>query len=270
MAAAVLRPFAEGLAMFAEFDAVSRVDSEATSPLPWILAVYFAGLDSAKYQSTPEPFATLYRALDVLGAYRLNAETLEKKADLLVSPLASAYDGGYLAGYLAVKSMWRHLCEKQARLRGETDLTLAFMRSYFYDDPVLAGLILDTGDPEASSLAVATRVQRRIDTFENIGSDDVTAFEQRLIDAGNRAPGSHPSGGILVDGAVEVAERITAVLGDLERDDLSWTVGDMRRLMARRRDMTLTSVPVTLESRAGVVAGAGGPVRNPAGRDGSR
>jgi hypothetical protein len=43
---ALLRPLAEGLALFAEYDAVSRANSKAWSPLPMAVALNFAGLDT--------------------------------------------------------------------------------------------------------------------------------------------------------------------------------------------------------------------------------
>src|SRR5262249_45700435 len=58
---ALLRPLAEGLALFAEYDAVSRAGSKAWSPLPMAVALNFAGFDRLKEQAARgfvEPFST--------------------------------------------------------------------------------------------------------------------------------------------------------------------------------------------------------------------
>ncbi len=45
---ALLRPLAEGLALFAEYDSVTRLGSKAASPLPTSVAFNFAGYDRLK------------------------------------------------------------------------------------------------------------------------------------------------------------------------------------------------------------------------------
>lgn len=238
---AMLRPIAEGLALFAEFDAVSRILSDAWSPLPPVLATYFAGLADERHRSMPQPAGIMYSAGDVLRAYRLLPETVEKKADLLTGALATEYDGGYLAGYLSVKNMWRHLCGKQQRLRGETDLVLAFLRSYFYDDPLLTELILRPAELEAGVLAVANRVKQLLDDFRDVRDVDVDAFEQRLVQGTGRRPG--PPGEVHSD----CTDRIAVEIDRLHADPLAVLTDDLPRRIVRRTYITVSSVPVVVE-----------------------
>jgi hypothetical protein len=54
----LLRPLAEGLALFAEFDALSRTQSRAWSPLPIALVLNFAGPECLARGPHVEPFKT--------------------------------------------------------------------------------------------------------------------------------------------------------------------------------------------------------------------
>lgn len=236
IATAMLRPFAEGLALFAEFDAVSRVSSDAWSPLPVVLSTYFAGMERERQHKLPYPMSTLHTALEVLAAYRLDIGTIDKKSALFTRSLSCAYDGGYLAGYLAVKHMWAHLCTKDPRLTGESDLTMTFLRSHFYDDPVLANLILDTSPVEVGAGAIVDRMQQRIVELEQVHAAHIGTFERHVVESDS------PS-------ANAVQERIMAIVTKLHRDDLGWLLGDLSVVLSRRRELTLASVPVTLQRR---------------------
>lgn len=141
---ALMRPFDEGLALFAEYDAFSRAASKAWSPLPVAVAWNFAGLERLKVQAARgfvEPFSTMFIAGELVEKARLSQQAIDAKASVLVQPLASAA-GGYLPGYLAVKHMWRRLYRQDIRLYGESDLALAYMRSYFYEDLPFAMTLL--------------------------------------------------------------------------------------------------------------------------------
>src|SRR5262249_39094208 len=101
-AMAVLGPFAEGMALFAEFDAGSRPRNKHSSPVLRSLAGFFA----AGAASTAD--ATL---AEVLQAVRTDPATVSRKTGLLLKPFSNK-DGAFLPGYLAVKSLFRAAVRK--------------------------------------------------------------------------------------------------------------------------------------------------------------
>jgi hypothetical protein len=98
-AVAVLSPFAEGLALFAEFDASSRPRNKHVSPVLRSLAALFAlpGATAVTSETT---------TTDVLQGLRIDPATVSRKAGLLLKPF-SLKGGAFLPGYLAVKSLFR-------------------------------------------------------------------------------------------------------------------------------------------------------------------
>lgn len=52
--------------------------------------------------------------------------------------------------------MWWHLSSQDSRLATETDLVLAYLRSYFYDDPGLATVLLTLPSAIHSSVSTAS------------------------------------------------------------------------------------------------------------------
>ncbi|MGX1239592.1 hypothetical protein RKD46_000696 [Streptomyces pseudovenezuelae] len=179
----LLRPLAEGLALFAEHDAVPRLNSRVGSHLAKDLAFYFKGLTALPSGNLViEPFATLAAAGNVLRETRLSPDGLASKASLLAQPLSSRAQG-YLPGYLAVKSIWWHLSRQDTRLATETDLVLTYLRSYFYEDPELVALLLGPpqADPVVSANGIKDHLARRLADIELVTADDVTEFEDSVL-----------------------------------------------------------------------------------------
>jgi hypothetical protein len=177
--ASVFRPLAEGLALFAQYDATSRIDSDAWSPLPLAVVWNFIGRESIAKVPSVEPLKTMTLAGNAVGKARLSPEAIRGKASVLASPLSSK-GRGYLPGYLAVKSLWRHLCRIDERLFWETDLALMYIRSFFFDDAVIAATLLTPAraDCIASANEIIAVFQRRLEVFDRVTADDVRAFEE--------------------------------------------------------------------------------------------
>ncbi|MFD4504846.1 hypothetical protein [Streptomyces sp. NPDC058457] len=178
---ALLRPLAEGLACFAEYDAVSRLESNSFSPLPMGLVLNFAGPDRiASGPSIPEPIKSLWLAGELQAAARRSPLALSRKFDLLSSPFSSSSNGGYLLGYLTVKSLWRHLWLQDFRLLGETDLALMYMRSFFYEDLGFAALLVEPTrqDCSISSRRILDYLHFRHFIFSDVRKENICNFEQ--------------------------------------------------------------------------------------------
>ncbi|MFE7836510.1 hypothetical protein ACFU53_10770 [Streptomyces sp. NPDC057474] len=253
----LLRPLAEGLALFAEHDAVPRVNSRVGSHLAKDLAFYFEGVTGLISGNVViEPFATLAAAGGVLRDSRLSADGLASKASLLAQPLSSGAQG-YLPGYLTIKSIWWQLSRQDARLATETDLVLTYLRSYFYEDPGLVALLLapPEPDPVVSANRIADHLARRLADIERVTADDVTAFEDSVlqyVQSGTRLP----TKGILADAgrdrAIPLFIATVRALDEGPRRELlgeSITRATQRLLLRvwdRRSHLTVSSVPVTL------------------------
>jgi hypothetical protein len=186
---ALYRPLAEGLALFAEYDALSRKGSRAWSPLPAAIAFNFAGPQLLQTLASIQPLSDenlahgiSYVSAGLLGGARLSPAAVIAKASLLMQPFNSN-GRGYLPGYLTIKSLWRHLYRKDPRLYAESDLSLTYMRSYFLEDSTLsASLLAPSGEScVASANKITNAFQRRLEDFELIQSEDVAAFEEHLV-----------------------------------------------------------------------------------------
>lgn len=254
----LLRPLAEGLALFAEHDAVPRLNSRVGSHLAKDLAFYFRGMtELTSGNLVIEPFATLAAAAHVLRETRLSPDGLASKASLLAQPL-SAEGQGYLPGYLAVKSMWWQLSQQDARLTTETDLVLTYLRSYFYEDPGLVALLLapPQPDPVVSANRIKDHLARRLADIERVTADDIATFEDsvlQFVQSGIPRPGR----GILtgLDSSNHPLSLFLEIVGaqdeDARRELLGETIthttkGLLLRTWGRRSHLTVSSVPVTL------------------------
>lgn len=185
----VFRPLAEGLALFAEYDAVSRMRSRAWSPLPVAVSWNFAGRKRFEAQAERgfvEPFSTMMIAGELISEARLSEWAVTSKATLLREPFKSR-GGGYLLGYLTVKSMWRYLYRQDDRLYGESDVVLAYLRSFFFEDAEMAAEILSPpiNNCMLSTQRLLNKFNARLGEFFDATPADVSAFEAAL-DGGER------------------------------------------------------------------------------------
>ena len=244
--AAMLRPLAEGLALFAEFDAMSGPESAILS-LPSELTGVFYGISDVV--AATEPVRSLFEShrtplMEMRGSY----QCFRRKRALLQQPLDPAA-GGYLPGYLTVRALWRHLAEADPRLLNETDLLLMYLRSFFYDDPGLVQLMLRPWTGRDDHFAIVAHIAERFDALAGVQGRDVRAYEDAILARGDE--GGPPVGladAIFVDPAVAaVGERLSqAMIAELETRDLESVEGLMRlwegELLGSRDIMYLGSV----------------------------
>jgi hypothetical protein len=178
-----LRPFAEGLAAFAEFDAISRVRSTVqSSVMRWVGVLYMdpasTALDMGK---VPAEVAIDVNLATVICRLRQDSATLDRKASLLLDPFR-ADAGGYLPGYLSVKSLWRTLGRQCHRVLSETDLFLMYLRSFIYDDLGFVATLLDpTTQERRTASPIVNHISRRLNQFSEMTESEVNAYEQSLI-----------------------------------------------------------------------------------------
>lgn len=274
--AAMLRPLAEGLALFAEFDAISGRDSAVLS-LPSELTGVFYGIRDVFDTTSPVKFMfESHRApmMEMRGGY----QCFRRKRALLQQPLDPAA-GGYLPGYLTVRALWRHLAEADPRLLNETDLLLMYLRSFFYDDPGLVQLMLRPWTGSDDHFAIVKHIADRFDALAGVQARDLRAYESAILARGDeRGPAVGLADAILVDSAVAAAgEQLSqAMIAELETVDLESVEGALRlwdrELLGSRDIMYLGSVNVdvdVLAERTCVVTTAGGVSRRLTADDGA-
>jgi hypothetical protein len=173
----LMRPLAEGVALFAEHDACVG-HTETISPPMALAGTLFAQGFAAR--SDP-PWSKMPL---LLAGGRLTSAHIRRKADLLMQPL-SCDQGGYLPGYLTVKNLWLHnMIGLDCPHFMDTDFYLQFLRSFFYDDWRLVACLLDRETPDIRALEpIALSIQERLNAF---GSDRdrqraAREFEQQSV-----------------------------------------------------------------------------------------
>jgi hypothetical protein len=255
-AVALLRPVAEGLALFAEFDATSRIKSKAISPVLQTLLQFFIDphRSAALYQELPGEVAIAAAIGKAIYDLRTDLATLNRKASLLLKPL-SFQTGGYLSGYLAVKSLWRAASSKHFSFANETDSFLMYLRSYIYDDWGLVSCLLSREwDEIRGAENVLNYVSQRINEWDELVANDFAEYETAIaVDGGSNR--------LFLPG-IRVHEE-TAELGKQRLDDLTNELVASSRgeettttaiaawstsLLQRRHFMNLTSVPVEIRA----------------------
>lgn len=174
-ATTMLRPLAEGLALFAEFDALSGPESRALSLPAELTGLYFGLLDIQDPATAIHLTGEAHRK--PLFTMRRSHQLTARKRHLLQQSFGME-DGGYLAGYLTVRNMWTYLAQSDQRLLNESDLFMMYLRSFLYDDWGLVTLLLDDslGASEAGH-AVITYLAERLDQFATVASENISAYE---------------------------------------------------------------------------------------------
>src|SRR6266700_2404752 len=151
VATSLMRPLAEGLALFAQFDATPSASSVQSAPLTWSLQFFKEDADELRFSASFDQLERDMRSLLlILADARLNEQTLKSKAALLAKRLQPSVDC-YLAGYLFVKNLRRFGLSKSTRFL-ETDLFLTYLRNFFYHD---LGLVAALLEPSISEIRTA-------------------------------------------------------------------------------------------------------------------
>lgn len=172
-AVTLLRPLAEGLALFAEFDMVPGTSTAASLVATWI-GLCFANPEDMVKEGGRDP---AIRA--ALARHRLSNACADRKSNLLASDF-TCKSGGYLPGYLAVKDLWFTLAvERGCRRLLDKDLFLLFVRAFFYEDLAFVAALLDD-EVEATDAVggISEYFQMRYLALLATTDAEVEAFEQ--------------------------------------------------------------------------------------------
>lgn len=196
----LLRPLSEGLALFAEFDIVSGVHSTLISPpYQWLRSIFLArwkhetmGLarvladeQVGKLSPTDAAYGKDVGTYWSLLIARMLPSAVERKLRLLLNPILLEA-GGYLPGYLTVKSSWWTSARKESVLLRETDLFSAFLCEYIYGDPVLAAILVNPNFSESEAVGkFAHELGKRLSFFpDNVTKTALRLFQSSAIPGG--------------------------------------------------------------------------------------
>ncbi|MCG8611828.1 MAG: hypothetical protein MI864_14970 [Pseudomonadales bacterium] len=130
----LLRPLAEGLACFAEFDSTPGTSNVLSGPMLWAYTLFEGG--GTEYRDRG-PNVFLY---ELLSRMRNSHVGIDRKVNLFASDLD--FESGHLAGYLTIK-MLRNFALTVADRANDSDHYMSFLKSYFYDDYGFVAVILD-------------------------------------------------------------------------------------------------------------------------------
>ncbi len=155
----VYEPWIEGVALFAEWDAVpgrSEVASKAMT------RCHFLHLLS---QTDFSPDTAWDRFARELVAARRTGEARARKRNLLSVDLSEGA-GHYLAGYLGVRALYRKALSRSA-LFLDTDFFCSFLTLALFNDPVAAAILMDVDTPYQEWLErLSRRLDNRLDLFD--------------------------------------------------------------------------------------------------------
>jgi hypothetical protein len=152
------RPLAEGLALFAEFDARPGT-AEIISPVMTLVGRLFGRDRAAAAEDLLGPALR-----DLLSEVRHSRFLMKRKANVFASPL-SCHGEGYLPGYLFVKNLWDTVVRRCGRL-WDTDLFLNYTYMWIYGDLGLVATLLQPADsPTHAARDIGNYFARRLGTF---------------------------------------------------------------------------------------------------------
>ncbi|MEP6729372.1 MAG: hypothetical protein ABJE10_01985 [bacterium] len=259
----MLRPLAEGLALFAEFDMRPGQTKVRSQPMLWTWLL-FTGRDSEHDEESDAPNDASFNKMDfdvfrIIYDSRLSAEFLARKENLLVQPL-DVDAGGYLAGYLTLKQFWPQACDR-SDLFEDADFFFAFMKSWFYDDYGLVATLLDPGTVMIDSgNAIAGYLHQRFNDF--LAADlapiarEFERGEERSTPSGNSFTEREFDRPLLTDEEIARAgrERHQALVSELTDDNPDPALQALSHMdawtLAQRETMCLASVPARIETNS--------------------
>lgn len=254
----LMRPLAEGIALFGEFDAHPG-DAKSLLRVFRNVAIAFGGAVDGWEE------LSVGAILDCLLPAVRNEEFMRRRKENLLMQGFSTRNGGYLPGYYFVKNLQGALIRqiKNEKLF-DSDFYLNFILHWFYSDYALVEALIDgdrslnpfssdTLETRDSIQAVSTAFQRRVThLLTTVTDQDIEAFDERMS-----SPGVNSWADVQIGMPPERAREIDARLTDFvdeviatrdvsdDRDGLAIFVADS--LLRRRAYLCVGSFAETIE-----------------------
>lgn len=129
---------AEGLALFAEWDALPGRSPTASPGMTTAFTFYHL----KRPPGTDDPWNTLRKTVQDV---RWGPDAVQAKTNLLAQPIAGN-QGHYLLGYLCIKALYLQALERTARF-SDSDLFVLFANRIVFDNPCVAAHIYAVDQP---------------------------------------------------------------------------------------------------------------------------
>jgi hypothetical protein len=243
----LLRPIAEGMAQFAEFDCAPPSGARIMTPVhDAMVDCFFEGAPEVDF---PEGSAgACLAAAMVIGRARLSDRVISRKASLFLRPLDCRADP-YLTGYLAVKGVRNRMAVNAPRLWHDSWIFTMVLHHFVYEDWGLVRILLETEqDVWRRSEEISNYISQRLTQACSITDRDVDTFEQFLaageypfIDGWGNGHQSYDSGFAALNRALDQLDDLTRVDEDQAQFD-TWA----KAVLYRRGDLTLASCEVNI------------------------
>ena len=193
-----LRPLAEGLALFAEFDVTPGASVSKVSLPMWWTHHLFSNFHREHVQTG---------ILETLSSIRSTPDMERRRRGILAHDCTGNL-GGYLPGYLAVKQIWLMAVDSERRFWNR-DLFLMFLKSFFFADMKLATILLDPRPHADSASRVVRHIEKRLASLWKLDlPGEVDKYLEALHLGGSRTQGPH----LLIDSAPSLAKRANELL----------------------------------------------------------
>lgn len=182
---------------------------------------------------------------------RLDEHCIKRKVGLFGKPLSYS-SGGYLLGYLTVRSLWLRAATRDTRLLNETDLALMYLRSFFFDMGLVARLLDPSTKEIKSAETILNHINQRFLTFYDIERSDIESYEQNVLKHEDEQWRLHDSSSYLrVDEELySLGQRLrTELLNDFKSNRAETLDGVLKRavsnyIFGQRDVMYVGSLPV--------------------------
>ncbi len=249
----LLRPLSEGLALFAEFDAIPG-DSEVVSTVCKSVLLWFG--DPERKEASLKQGRFPAEISNIIFSVRMSETIQKRKLNLLSQSLR--YDpssddlgisGGYLLGYLLIKNIHHALIQRGCYDLLDKDLFLSFVRSYMFEDYGLAAQLMASARGEqAYAEDLGQYVRERLRSLvQDVSPDDVAAFEKHGLSKTDLARSTAPPSHFRTDPQAwtEGQRHLASMLEALQREGTPDATDAQRALdlwtMARRHMICVAS-----------------------------
>ena len=143
----LMLPFTEGLALFAEHDALLGDAPNISEPLRSVASLVAGTLT----KNIVDTDSLLEHSTYILSLSRNSTEHYDRKTNLLLEPFGSTRSP-YLCGYLTVKCLHFEAIRRNG-IFVDSDFFMHFLKSFLFDDWDLVGLLLSEADDDPEKIA---------------------------------------------------------------------------------------------------------------------
>jgi hypothetical protein len=234
----ILEPFAEGLALFAEFDTYPGKSSWMSQTLATSLLFFGPAVDL-----NGKPELVLEGLLQKL---RRDPLLLERKAGIYAAPV-DEFDP-YLIGYLSVRSLWCQMAAVCTELN-DRDLFLSYLRSYIYDDPGMVLCLLDSYPSELHAAnGIVNHLLSRINDL--LSFDGLSERVELWIQSASKGHVNVESIGANVGDQLRSQEMLErALVAEADDDEGKTLAAWMLMTLQERQICVIASIGINFESK---------------------